>query len=153
MLLENMTAEAYIASRFFEPSISQAALRVTYRKCRIHVLHSARLDKSTSQQIDEKTALAPETARIFRRIAEDPLITLKEAGLHFSFVVVDEKTVGVEIIDTGDTSSFFLALQFEDKIMSAKLIEYFKEIEQNGVEDRRKRMMLEQSATQSGSNS
>lgn len=139
LLLENMTAETYIASRFFEPTISQAGLRAAARGCRIHVLHSARLDKSTGQQMDEKTLCNPEAVRIFQRVVDNPFITLEEVGLYFSFIVVDASTVCVEIINSEDVSSFFLAVQFEDETTAVKLISYFKKLEQTGIEDSRKR--------------
>jgi hypothetical protein len=137
-----MTTETYLATRFFEPSISRVALRAAGRGCKMHVLHSARLDKNTGQQIDEKTLLDSRVSRIFQRIVENPLITLHEVGLHFSFIVVDGRMAGVEIINPEDVSSFFLAVQFEDENIAANLTSYFKKLEQNSIEDRRKKMVF-----------
>jgi hypothetical protein len=142
-MLDGMREEAYVASRFFEPKITQAGLRAAGRGCKLHALHTARFNLSTGQQISEAMRNDPEVTRIFERLLVNPNIDIKEAGFYFSFLVIDGLVVGIEIISPEDPASFFLGLQFESAEFASRLILYFRDLEQTAVEDKRKKILRE----------
>ncbi len=80
ILLEYMNTEAYIASRFFEPSVSQAAFEQLTENAEFAFYTARGSTRASVSRLTRKTTLAPEATRIFTRIVEDPLITLKEVG-------------------------------------------------------------------------
>ena len=136
-MLGNMKNDAYITSRYFEPRISRAGLEAAARGCKIYIIHSARADLSTSKEIAEVMTKNPETAAIFKRIIENRNIELKEAGVPFSFVVVDSRTAAVEIMNPDDAKNFFFSIELESAELATKLSAYFKELEENAIRDRR----------------
>lgn len=136
-MIGNMKNIAYIASRYFEPRISRAGLEAAARGCKINIIHSARADMSTSKEIAEIMARNPETEAIFKRVLANRNIELKEAGVPFSFVVVDSSTVAVEIMNPEDAKNFFFGVELESAGLAMRLCDYFKELEQNAIRDRR----------------
>lgn len=136
-ILGNMKNDACIASRYFEPRISRAGLEAAARGCKIYIIHSARADLSTSKEIAEIMARNPETSAIFKRVIENRNIELKEAGVPFSFVVVDSRTAAVEVMNPEDAKNFFFAIELESAELATRLSDYFKELEQNAIKDRR----------------
>lgn len=137
-LLQGTKREAYLASRYFDIRISIEGLRAAASGCRIHSLHSGRINHSTSKDIIEIEAKDPRAAGIFKSLAKNPNVTMEEAGLAFSFMVIDFNKVGIEIIDPSNPEKFFAALSFDNPEFAERLVNYFKDIEHFAMSDRRK---------------
>jgi hypothetical protein len=140
MLLE-AKQEVYIASRYFDIDVSMGGLKAAVRGCKIHSLHSARYDRSTIKDIVELEARDPRAERVFKSLATNPNVTLEEAGLEFSFVVMDSRKVGIELVNPSSPEKFFASLSFENQDFALKLIAFFNEIEKVAITDRRLKMI------------
>jgi len=77
----------------------------------------------------------PKALSVFKELITNPNVVLREATLPFSFLVIDEKTVGIEIVNPEDPYSFFFGLEFDNEDLAKKLISHFAEISRNAERD------------------
>ncbi|MGI0091613.1 MAG: hypothetical protein ACREBS_07885 [Nitrososphaerales archaeon] len=146
MLFQAMTSESYIASRYFDFRISEACLRAAARGCKFNTLHSSRVGSSTTLQIYGNLASNPKALRVFKQVLKNPDMTIKEADFPYSFVVIDSRTVTAEIINPEDPNTFFFGLRLDSAELASKLIDYYREIARNGIEDKRQKLLATNSS-------
>jgi len=77
----------------------------------------------------------PKALSVFKELTTNPNVVLREATIPFSFLVIDEKNVGIEIVNPEDPYSFFFGLEFDNEDLAKKLISHFSEMSRNAERD------------------
>ena len=114
---------------------ADSALRVAKRGCKVNILHSNRNGLSTKLQLMGNLMTHPKALSVFKELTTNPNVVLREATIPFSFLVIDEKNVGIEIVNPEDPYSFFFGLEFDNEDLAKKLITHFTEISRNAERD------------------
>jgi hypothetical protein len=133
--IETMKKELYVATRYVDFRTADSALRVAKRGCKVNILHSNRNGLSTKLQLMGNLMTHPKALSVFKDLTTNPNVVLREATIPFSFLVIDEKTVGIEIVNPEDPYSFFFGLEFDNEDLAKKLISHFSEISRNAERD------------------
>lgn len=141
LLFLETRSEAYVASRYFDFRISEAGLRAVKKGCKFNILHSGTISSTTRTQVFGNLAANPKALRIFRQVLRDPRMSIKEVDFPYSFVVLDSRIVGVEVVDTKGPDTFFIGILFESLQLASKFVEYFNELANKSSEDNRKEML------------
>lgn len=128
IIVETMQSEAYIATRYFDFRVAEIGLRAAARGCSFKILHSPRSGLSTKLQVLGNLMTHPKALGIFRKIPSSANVSIGEVGLPFSFVVIDSRIVGLEIVREDNPEAFFLGVEFDSPILATKMINYFNEI-------------------------
>jgi hypothetical protein len=128
MLIEAMQSEAYIATRYFDFRVAEVGLRAASRGCALKILHSPRSGLSTKLQVLGNLMTHPKALGIFRKIPSSANVSMAEVHLPFSFVVIDSRIVGLEIVNNDNAEAFFLAAEFDSCTLAAKMVNYFNEV-------------------------
>ncbi len=126
--IETMQSEAYIATRYFDFRVAEIGLRAAARGCALRILHSPRSGLSTKLQVLGNLMTHPKALGIFRKIPSSANVSIGEGDLPFSFVVIDSRIVGLEIVNKDNPEAFFLGVEFESPILASRMINYFNEI-------------------------
>jgi hypothetical protein len=133
--VEEATSELYVATRYVDFRTAESALGAAKRGCKICIIHSPRSGLSPKLQLIGNLMTHPKAVGIFKELSHHQNVTMKEAELPYSFIVIDSIKVGIEIVNPQDPYSFFLGLMFESPGLASKLIAHFKEIAASGTTD------------------
>jgi hypothetical protein len=133
--IETMKKELFVATRYVDFRTADSALRVAQRGCKVNILHSNRNGLSTKLQLMGNLMTHPKALSVFKELTTNPNVVLREATIPFSFLVIDEKNVGIEIVNPEDPYSFFFGLEFDNEDLARKLISHFSEISRNAERD------------------
>ncbi|MDA4131235.1 MAG: hypothetical protein OK457_10730, partial [Thaumarchaeota archaeon] len=133
--IEMMKSEFYVASRYVDFRTAESALRAAKRGCKVNLLHSNRNGLSTKLQLMGNLMAHPKALSVFKELTTNPNIMLGEASIPYSFLVIDNSDVGIEIVNPEDPYSFFFGLEFENSDLAAKLISHFVEISKRAERD------------------
>jgi len=134
MTVENMSRDVYAATRYFDFRTAETALRAARRGCKVNILHSDRDGISTKLQVVGNLMSHPKAASVYIELTNSPNIVMAEATVPYSFIVIDGRTVGIEIVNPEDPYSFFFGLEFENETFASKLISQFHEISKRAEE-------------------
>ena len=77
----------------------------------------------------------PKALSVFKELTSNPNIILGEATVPYSFLVIDDSEVGIEIVNPEDPYSFFFGLEFENRDLAQKLISHHVEISKHAESD------------------
>ena len=138
MLIEKAEKEVYIATRYTDPSVTEAILNSLNRGIKMYLLDGDKKNLSDKFQLIRLLLSHPRMIRLFYDVFRSPNVcTWFTANLPYSFVIVDEKYVGIEIPKPG-SDEFFVALFFENELLARKLKEVFNLLVMNAKEDPKK---------------
>lgn len=126
--IETMQSEAYIATRYFDFRVAEIGLRAATRGCTMKIIHSPRSGLSTKLQVLGNLMTHPKALGIFKKIPGSTNVSIGEADLPFSFVVINSYKVGLEIVNEDNPEAFFLGVEFDSGILASKMINYFNEV-------------------------
>jgi predicted transcriptional regulator len=133
--IETAKKEIYVATRYVDFRTADSALRVAKRGCKVNILHSNRNGLSTKLQLMGNLMTHPKALSVFKELTANPNVVLREATIPFSFLVIDDKTVGIEIVNPEDPYSFFFGLEFDHEDLAKKLVSHFSEMSRNAERD------------------
>lgn len=128
-------AEVYVASRYVDFRTAETALDAAKRGHKISIIHSPRSGFSPKLQLIGNLMTHPRALSVFKELTHHPNVTMKEAEIPYSFLVIDSCKVGIEIVNPLDPYSFFLGLMFESPGLATKLISHFNEISNTAGKD------------------
>ena len=140
LLVQKMQSEAFVASRFFDFRITEACLRATSRGCKFSTLHSGTASSPTRAQVFGNLAANPKALRVFKKALKNPNMSIMEAEFPYSFVVLDSRFVGTEVVDERDPETFSMGILFESNELASKFMAYFNELAEKGTEDSRRKL-------------
>ncbi|MDA4111011.1 MAG: hypothetical protein OK439_00620 [Thaumarchaeota archaeon] len=133
--IETMKTELFAATRYIDFRTADTALRAAKRGCKVNLLHSNRNGLSTKLQLMGNLMAHPKALSVFKELTNNPNIILGEATVPYSFLVIDNSVVGIEIVNPEDPYSFFFGLEFENPDLAQKLISHFREISKSAETD------------------
>jgi len=141
-LIKKAEKRIYLATRYTRSEVIEA-LSKRLGELQMYCISS---DKSFFSQITNLLRLIlshPSLIEACYKIFNSPNIYIGFVNtLPYSFIVVDEKWIGLEIPNPED-NSFFFGLFFENKILAEKLIEIFNSLKKKAEEDTRRRFSKE----------
>jgi hypothetical protein len=133
--VETMKSELYVASRYVDFRTADSALRAAKRGCKVNLLHSNRNGLSTKLQLMGNLMAHPKALSVFKELTTHPNVILGEATVPYSFLVIDNYEVGIEIVNPENPYSFFFGLEFENPDLAQKLISHYVEISRHAEAD------------------
>jgi len=137
-LIEKAEKEVYLATRYTDPTATEAILNCLNRGIKMYLLDGDKKNLSQKIQLIRLIFSHPRMIKLFYDIFRSPNVyTGYTDNLPYSFIVADGKYVGVEI-PKPDSDEFFVGLFFENELLSRKLIEVFNLLTTKAKEDPRK---------------
>jgi DNA-binding transcriptional ArsR family regulator len=138
-LLEKAEREVYLATRYTDNDVVEAVFKAFGRGVgEWHIISSDRNVKNIlSQRIQliRMMIAHPEYLKAFFTLLNSSKVqTGYVEELPYSFIVVDRKYVGIEVLNP-DSKGFLLGLFFENEILAEKLIEIFNSLMAKARED------------------
>ncbi len=133
--IDTMKSELYSATRYVDFRTADSALNAAKRGCKIHLLHSNRNGLSTKLQLMGNLMAHPKALSVFKELSSNPNIIVAEATVPYSFLVMDNSEVGIEIVNPEDPYSFFFGLTFVNADLAVKLILHYDEISKHAERD------------------
>ncbi|MFI5420943.1 MAG: hypothetical protein ACHQ1H_08250 [Nitrososphaerales archaeon] len=133
--IETMKSELFSATRYVDFRTADSALNAAKRGCKIHLLHSNRNGLSTKLQLMGNLMAQPKALSVFKELSSNPNVLVAEATVPYSFLVIDNFEVGIEIVNPEDPYSFFFGLEFENADLAAKLVSHHAEISKHAERD------------------
>lgn len=132
MEIEMMKKELYVATRYVDFRTADVALRAAKKECKVSIIHSPRDGMSTKSQLVGNLMTHPKALSVFKELISHPNVSLREATIPYSFLVIDSKIVGLEIVNPEDPFSFFFGVKFENERLAAKLALHFDALMSKG---------------------
>ncbi|MBI2127289.1 MAG: hypothetical protein HYU02_08285 [Thaumarchaeota archaeon] len=126
--IDKMRSKMYVASKYVDFRTAEAALRSASRGCKINIINTTSAGLSTRLMIMSNLVAHPNTFKVYRDLAENSNVSMRVVEIPFSFIVIDELDVGVEIVDPLDPQSFFAGVQFRSPILAGRMISYFNHL-------------------------
>jgi len=123
--IETMKKDLFVASRYVDFRTADAALRAAKKGCKVTILHSPRNGLSTKSQLMGNLMTHPRSLAVFKELTTHPNVSLAETIVPFSFFVIDNQMVGLEIVNPEDPYSFFFSLKFRNEGLAEKFISHF----------------------------
>jgi predicted transcriptional regulator len=133
--IEMMKKDFCVASRYVDFRTADAALRAAKKGCKVTILHSPRNGLSTKFQLMGNLMTHPKALSVFKELTTHPGVTLHETTIPYSFLVIDNQIVGLEIVNPEDPYSFFFGLKFRNEGLANKLVSHFEALVRNSEKD------------------
>ena len=77
----------------------------------------------------------PKALSVFKELTTHPNVALCETVVPYSFLVIDDLVVGLEIVNPEDPYSFFFGLKFKNEGLAKKLRSHFEALAGNAEKD------------------
>ncbi|MCL4435735.1 MAG: hypothetical protein M1503_00455 [Thaumarchaeota archaeon] len=124
--MEKMRSEMFIASRYVDFRTAESAIDAASRNCKLRIIHSNRGALSERLQIFGNLIANPQSLLTYRRLTKSPNVTMRKSYVPYSFLVIDNVSVGIEIVNPSDPSLFFLGIWFESPVLAQSMRQYFE---------------------------
>ncbi len=125
-LISSAKSEIFIASRYFEPDVSNLLLEKFKEGVALNILDGnpsgATLVSRLRAALDN-----PESRSLAEAVLNSSKVRIKRSTLEYSFIVVDGENCGVEIVNPLNPQEFNLAIELSDKKLSQKMINLFED--------------------------
>ncbi|MCL4517763.1 MAG: hypothetical protein M1587_01035 [Thaumarchaeota archaeon] len=130
-LISSARREIYLAPRYYEPAIGSKLLAKFAEGVSIHLLDTNACGVYFEERI--RTALTHETKNreLMLRLLNTPDAILQCERLDYSFVVVDGKYCGFELVNPSNPDEFNLAVKLESVELAVELIHVFNNLAHN----------------------
>ncbi len=126
-LIGSAKKSIYIASRYHEPNVSYRIMEKFGEGVSLNILDGN--PSGTSFALRLKAALNdPANNLLAKAMLESDKVRLRNRVLDYSFIVVDEKYCGFEVVNPLSPHEFNLAVEFIDQEVSQKLIDIFEKL-------------------------
>jgi len=137
-LIEKAEKNMYLATRYTDPSVTETILNCLDRGVKMYLLDGDKKNLSQKFQLIRLIISHPSMVKLFYQIFRSSNVyTGYTDNLPYSFIVVDERYVGIEI-PKPQSDEFFLGLFFENELLARKLIEVFNLLTMKAIEDPKK---------------
>jgi len=140
-LIEKAEREIYMATRYTDSSVTETVLRVYGRGVKMFFLDGDKMNLSRKMQMLGVLISKPKMVKNLHDFLSSPNVAVKYVDLPSSFLVVDEKYAGIEIMNP-ITNTFLLGLIFQSKTICVRLIEIFKALWEKAGEDPLKAFLM-----------
>ena len=133
-LIGKAEKDIYLATRYTDLSVAETILERINYGVEMHFLDGDKKNLSSKIQLLRLVLSSPGKIKLFYQLFHSPNVHIRYTDLPYSFIVVDRKYVGIEIIKP-QSDDFFIGLFFEDEALAGKLIEVFNALYANAMED------------------
>ena len=135
MEIETMKTNLFVATRYVDFRTGDAALRAAKKGCKVVILHSPRNGLSTKSQLMGNLMTHPKALAVFKELTGHSNVTLCETMVPYSFLIIDNQIVGLEIVNPEDPYSFFFGLKFRNEALASNLTSHFEVLVRNAEKD------------------
>jgi len=126
-LIESARTEIFLASKYYEPSISLSLIGKFGKGVSLNILDDNPSGTSFASRL--QAALDdPATQPLAKAMLESPKVRLSRRALEYSFIVVDGEYCGIEIVNPLTPQEFNFAVEFKDEELSRRLIGFFEKL-------------------------
>ena len=133
--IQEMRSEMCVATRYIDFRTADDALRSASRGCKVRIIHSSRDGLSTRLMLLGNLMAHPRSLKIFHSLVRNQNVSMVQAEIPFSFIIIDNLDVGIEIVDPQDPHSFFVGLQFTSPTLAQRLTLFFDSLWRSGMKD------------------
>lgn len=128
--VKSASKEIYLASRYYDPSVSQAIVERFAAGVKVNILDGNPTGTSLMARIQSvlRASTDPSMAALALALAKSPNSRIRSTRLYLSFVVVDRERCGIEIPHPINPQEFNMAIGIQDREFSSLLIGHFEEL-------------------------
>ena len=131
-IISNARDEIYLASRYYEPAVGSKILQKFAEGVTVHVLDGNSSGVSFEERIRIASTYDIKNRALMLKLLDAPDAIIRSDTLHYSFIVVDGKFCGFELIDPANPDDFNCALRIDDVDLAKVLIHNFDELARIG---------------------
>ena len=127
-MISNARTEIYLASRYYEPAVGSKLLAKFAEGVAIHVIDGNSSGVSFEERIRTASAYDSKNRGLILKLLDSPDAIIRVRRLDYSFIVVDGKYCGFELIDPANPDDFNCALRYDDSELAEVLIHTFQNL-------------------------
>ena len=120
--------EVHLASTYYEPIIGSKLVEKFAQGISLNVLDGNPSGTTFVERIREAARIDSKNRDILNALLESPRVKIRNAGIRYSFIVVDRVHCGFELLDPLVPTQFNMAIQIDDVGLAEKLIEQFERV-------------------------
>ena len=124
--------EIYLAPRYYEPAVGSTVLTKFAEGVGIHILDSDVCGVSFEKRLRTASIHDTKNRELILRFLEAPNLLTEVERLDYSFIVVDGKLCGIELINPASPDDFSSAIRVESEELAQELVKIF-----NGIAESR----------------
>ncbi|MBI2184294.1 MAG: hypothetical protein HYU39_04960 [Thaumarchaeota archaeon] len=123
--IETMNHQLLIATRYADFRTVQSTLQALKKGAKINVLHGDRGGITTKVQLIANLLAQGGSFKKYLELVKNPNVDLRHSYVPYSFFIIDETFVGIEIVNPASPNDFFIGISFENAALGQKMSEYF----------------------------
>jgi hypothetical protein len=133
-MLSTARSEVFLASRYYEPAIGSALLAKFSEGVIIHLLDSNSSGTTLEKRLRMASTYDTKNRNLILEMLDTPNMFAHVERLDYSFIVVDGKKCGVELVNPANPDNFSCAVKLENENLAKELVEIFHSLAESGAE-------------------
>ena len=121
-MISSARREIYLASRYYEPLIGGKLLTKFMEGVSVNILDGNSSGISFEQRILEAGRYLTENRNAMREFLESPKVKIRSCKLDYSFIVIDGRECGFEVLNPASPDEFNFAIELDDTEVATNLI-------------------------------
>ena len=132
-LIELGKKEIHIASRYHEPEVSKRLIEKFGKGVALNIIDGNPTGISLTARLQAaSTSADPATRAIMKAVLESPRVRIARLSLDYSFIVVDRRYCGFEVVSPLSPHDFKLAVEFEEEELAQRMVDVFENLWKSG---------------------
>ena len=128
-LIESAKTEIHIASRYYEPEVSKRLIEKFGKGVILNILDGNPSGTSLVSRLRAaSTAGDPATQAVVKAVLESPKVRIRSLPMEYSFIVIDRRFCGFEVVSPLNPHEFKLAVEFEEDELAQTMVELFEKL-------------------------
>jgi hypothetical protein len=128
--------EIYIAPRYYEPAVGNMILTKFAEGIALHILDSDVCGVSFEKRLRTASVHDARNRELILKFLDTPDLLTEVERLDYSFIVVDGKMCGVELVNPTNPDNFSCALKLENENLARELVEIFHSLAESRGESK-----------------
>ncbi len=127
-MISSAEREIYVAPRYYEPAIGSKILAKFAEGVAVHMLDQNPSGVGFEERLRAASVHDSKNRDLILKYLDAPDSIIRVEKFDYSFVVVDGRSCGVEIVDPANPDNFCCAIKLESTTLAAQLIGIFESI-------------------------
>jgi hypothetical protein len=124
-ILSTAQSEVFLASRYYEPAIGSILFAKFSEGVKLHLLDSNSSGTSLEKRLRMASTYDTKNRDLILKMLDTPDLFAHVERLDYSFIVVDGKKCGVELVNPANPDNFSCALKLENENLARELVKIF----------------------------
>jgi len=133
-LIEKAEKEIFLATQYTDSSVAETVLKASTRGVKMLFLDGDKTNLSKKMQMLRIFLSKPKMVKLFYDTLNSPNVAIKYADLSYSFIVVDGKYAGIEIVSPA-TKIFMFGVVFHSESICERFVSMFRGLWEKAQED------------------